>query len=137
MIRRTCLGLAALLAVSAATPLRAGLTCTPGPYVVFFAWQSSAIHREAVATLDNAIESSGDCGSMTVLLAGHSDTSEAPSISRDRIRAVSNYLASRGIFVKRRNMLATGARELRVRTPPNTQEAQNRRVEMIYGPSGR
>jgi outer membrane protein OmpA-like peptidoglycan-associated protein len=121
----------ATLSIGAAPPPH---SCTPGPYLVFFDLGSSAIKKDAREILDNAIENEGDCGPMNLVLAGHADTSEKPAIARTRALAVSNYLASRGIFVKRRNILSFGARALRVRTPPKTEERQNRRVELTYGP---
>jgi len=122
----------ALLSTGAAPPLMH--TCTPGPYIVFFDWSSSALKKQAVEILDNAVQNEGDCGPMTVVLAGHTDTSEPATLSRQRLKAVSNYFASRGIFVKRRNVLDYGARQQRVATAKGVNEPRNRRVEIIYGP---
>ncbi|MCW3848280.1 hypothetical protein OF829_13625 [Sphingomonas sp. LB-2] len=107
--------------------------CTPGPYIVFFDPDSSAIKKDAAEILDIAVENQGSCGSVAVL-AGHADTREKRGVSALRLKAVSNYLASRGVFVNPRNMLDFGARELRVKTPPNISERQNRRIELTYGP---
>jgi outer membrane protein OmpA-like peptidoglycan-associated protein len=117
----------------AASPVAAGHSCTPGPYVIFFDRDSSAIKKDAVEVLNIAIENQGFCGSMAALM-GHSDTSEKPAIAYDRALAVSNYLASRGVFVKPGNIVALGATQPRIKTPPATEERQNRRVEMMYGP---
>ena len=131
MKRMAMLGLAMLTMGAARPPVH---TCTPGPYIVFFDHESSAIKKDAAEILDNAIQNEGDCGAPRAVLAGHSDTSEPRAIAGRRLLAVANYLAARGVFVRRGDRRNFGAREPRVKTPPNTEERQNRRVELTYGP---
>lgn len=133
MSRKLVLLMAVLPAIAMSQPAP-GHSCMAGPYIVFFDADSSVLKRQAVEVLEIAIENAGSCGGPDVLLAGHSDVPEAPGIARDRALAVRNFLATRGIFVKRRNMQAFGATQLRMQAE-GLPEAQNRRVEMIYGPS--
>ena len=118
----------AMLSTGAASPQEG---CVPGPWMVFFDPNSSAITNDAAKIVDNAIDIASLCPSMHVRVAGHSDTSERPEVAVASARAVNNYLAGRGIFVKRRHMRAFGATRLRAKTPVNTEEKQNRRVEIL------
>jgi OmpA-OmpF porin, OOP family len=106
--------------------------CVPGPYTVYFDPASSAIAREAVRILDATVENAVYCGSITVSIAGHSDTHEPSTLAEDRVRGVRNYLAARGLFAQEKNLKAFGASRLRVETGPQVSERMNRRVEIFF-----
>jgi len=124
----------ALLPLLMAVPDAGGapLSCTPGPFVVFFAHGSSALDQDSQEILDNVFSQRGNCGSSKALLAGHTDTSEPASLSRKRVVAVGAYLERLGIPKSAIKIRWFGSDRLRVPTPPATAERQNRRVEMIY-----
>lgn len=128
--------LLALVAIASLLPptgmsATATSVCTPGPFIVFFKPDSSILRQEQIVVLDNVIEIAGECG-RTSHLSGHADTAEDATIVRDRLRAVQNYFASRGLFTESGNMTDEGAEDLRVTTGPKVSERQNRRVEIIF-----
>ncbi len=113
--------------------------CTPGPYIVFFDWDKSAITPDAAGTLDNAVSAyNSGCSGTQVMLAGHTDTSGTAQynvgLSQRRNDAVRGYLTSRGISGGMISSEAFGETQLRVQTLDGVRNDQNRRVEITYGP---
>lgn len=113
------------------------VVCAPGPYIVYFDWDQSAITPEAAATLDNAISAyNAGCTGTKVMLAGHADRSGRPAynvgLSQRRNEAVQGYMSSRGVS----NFSAEAFGETRpaVATADGVRNDQNRRVEITYGP---
>ena len=113
------------------------VVCAPGPYIVYFDWDQSAITPEAAATLDNAISAyNAGCSGTKVMLAGHADRSGRPAynvgLSPRRNEAVQGYMSSRGVS----NFAAEAFGEGRpaVATADGVRNDQNRRVEITYGP---
>lgn len=135
MTMRAILPLLALLTLGAASP--PARVCPGGPYIVFFEWSSSALRKQAVEVLNQAVEASDDCGPTQIMIAGHIDDSEDPIWSRQRLKGVSAYFASRGIFLKRSNIRDFRNTQQRVATAGGIREPQNRRVEIYYKPAGR
>jgi outer membrane protein OmpA-like peptidoglycan-associated protein len=124
-----------LLAVGAPVSGRMPLSCSPGPFIVFFDRKSATLDADSRSILDNAISQRGNCGSSYAYLLGHTDTSEPRIVSRKRAETVRLYLVKHG-FPRRAITIAwRGAETLRVPTPQKTAERQNRRVEITYGPS--
>jgi outer membrane protein OmpA-like peptidoglycan-associated protein/opacity protein-like surface antigen len=116
--------------------------CNSGPYIVFFDWDKSNLTPTATATLDNAVSQYANCGNARVMLAGHADKSGGTSynvgLSQRRNTAVRGYLESRGIPGGVIATEAFGESKPLVDTADGVREAQNRRVEVSYGPgSGR
>ena len=109
------------------------LSCSPGPFIVFFERNSSAFNVETRSILDNAIEQSGYCGSAQALIDGHTDKSEIRDLSYVRALDVRDYLVEHGFPLK-----ATTVRSFGNDSPRKTDGAdadlQNRRVEITYGP---
>jgi OOP family OmpA-OmpF porin len=114
--------------------------CTPGPFIVFFAWDSTAIMPEAAAILDNALAQYANCGRASVTVAGFADRSGPPrynvALSRRRAELVLAYFAGHAVDPALMTIRAFGEDpdHLRVKTPDGVQEVQNRRVEITYGP---
>jgi outer membrane protein OmpA-like peptidoglycan-associated protein len=109
---------------------------------VFFDWDKSNLTPTATATLDNAVSQYANCGNARVMLAGHADKSGGTSynvgLSQRRNTAVRGYLESRGIPGGVIATEAFGESKPLVDTADGVREAQNRRVEVSYGPgSGR
>jgi outer membrane protein OmpA-like peptidoglycan-associated protein len=74
---------------------------------------------------------------MRALIAGYTDTSEKRDLSKMRAASARAYMIKRGM-PKRDTMIRWyGSDRMRVPTPLRTAEAQNRRVEIIYGPVSR
>ena len=135
LFRRLALAGLSLMLLLASGAARAGFTCTPGPYIVFFERNSAELSEEAREILDNAIANKGSCGNDMAAVAGHTDTSEAPAVSRKRAQAVRAYFVQHGFAQRDVRMSGIGAKRLRVLTADDTPERQNRRVEITYLPA--
>ncbi|MEG3147364.1 OmpA family protein [Sphingomonas sp. RT2P30] len=114
--------------------------CTPGPFIVFFAWDDTAITPEAAAILDNALAQYANCGRASVRIAGFADRSGPPRynvvLSLRRAEVVRAYFAGHAVDPTLMTIRAFGEdpAHLRVKTPDGVQQVQNRRVEVTYGP---
>ncbi|QUL37484.1 OmpA family protein [Erythrobacter sp. JK5] len=112
--------------------------CNTGPYIVFFDWDESAITAEAATILDNAVTAYANCGSASVMLAGHTDRSGSVTynmgLAERRNSSVREYLTGRGVPGGRISSEAFGESQPRVATADGVRELQNRRVEVTYGP---
>ncbi|QDM40908.1 MULTISPECIES: OmpA family protein [Bacteria] len=112
--------------------------CNKGPYIVFFEWDRSDITPEAATILNNAASAYANCGSASVMLAGHADRSGSAQynvgLSQRRAATVRSYLSGRGVPDTRIATEAFGESQPRVPTADGVRELQNRRVEVTYGP---
>jgi len=116
--------------------------CNQGPYIVFFDWDKSDVTTEAATILNNAVTAYANCGTASIMLAGHTDKSGSAEynvgLAQRRNASVQTYLAGRGIPAARITSQAFGESMPRVPTADGVRELQNRRVEVTYGPgSGR
>ena len=88
--------------------------------------------------LDNAVTAYADCGTASVMLAGHTDRSGTVTynmgLAGRRNASVREYLSGRGIPDNRIASEAFGESQPRVPTADGVRELQNRRVEITYGP---
>ena len=115
------------------------MVCAPGPYIVYFDWDQSAITPEAASTLDNAISAyNRGCTGTKVMLAGHADRSGPVTynvgLSQRRNTAVRGYMSSRGMMDGAFAEEAFGESRPAVATADGVRNDQNRRVEITYGP---
>jgi outer membrane protein OmpA-like peptidoglycan-associated protein len=112
--------------------------CNKGPYIVFFEWDKSDITPEAATILDNAVSAYTNCGTASVMLAGHTDRSGSAAynmgLAERRNDSVREYLTGRGVPGARISSEAFGETQPRVPTADGVRELQNRRVEITYGP---
>ncbi len=112
--------------------------CNSGPFIVFFDFDRSDISPEASNILNNAATAYSNCGMARVMLAGHTDTSGSAQynqgLAERRNAAVQSYLAGRGVPSGQIRGQAFGESQPRVPTADGVREAQNRRVEVTYGP---
>ena len=113
-------------------------SCNTGPYIVFFDWDSAALTPEARTVLDVALSAYRNCGRAQLMIAGHADRSGSyaynMALSQRRNDAVVAYLTNAGMP---RDMIATEAfseGQPRIPTADGVREAQNRRVELTFGP---
>jgi OmpA-OmpF porin, OOP family len=113
--------------------------CNTGPYIVFFDFDKSDITSEAAGILNSAVTAYANCGTASVMLAGHTDRAGSVKynvgLAERRNAAVRTYLSGRGIPAARITGEAFGEAKPRVPTADGVREAQNRRVEVTYGPS--
>ena len=114
------------------------VVCNTGPYIVFFDWDKSNLLPAATSVLDNAVSQYANCGNARVMLAGHADKSGTPTynvgLSQRRNSAVRGYLEAQGITGGAISTEAFGESAPLVQTADGVREAQNRRVEVSYGP---
>jgi outer membrane protein OmpA-like peptidoglycan-associated protein len=112
--------------------------CNKGPYIVFFDWDKSDITPEAATILDSAVTAYANCGTVPIMLAGHTDRSGSTQynmgLSQRRNASVTEYLTSHGISGSAITSQAFGETMPRVPTADGVRELQNRRVEITYGP---
>ncbi|WP_448659975.1 OmpA family protein [Sphingomonas sp. CJ99] len=125
------------LAVAGTAPKAAALSCTPGPYIFFFDWESAALDDRAIEILTNSVRNRGACGTTRMVISGHSDTSETPDIADARARAVDRWLMGHGVAPDQIEVEALGASRPLIETGPDIREVQNRRVEILFAPSSR
>ena len=109
---------------------------------MFFDWDKSDITPEAATILNNAVTAYGNCGTASIMLAGHTDRSGSAEynmgLAARRNASTTTYLTGRGIPAARITSQAFGESMPRVPTADGVRELQNRRVEVTYGPgSGR
>jgi outer membrane protein OmpA-like peptidoglycan-associated protein len=112
--------------------------CNTGPFIVFFDFDRSDVTPEAAGILNNAVTAYANCGVARVMLAGHTDTSGSASynvgLAERRNMSVRSYMTSRGVSAGQIGGEAFGESQPRVPTADGVREAQNRRVEVTYGP---
>lgn len=112
--------------------------CNTGPYIVFFDFDRSDVSAEAATILNNAITAYANCGSARVMLAGHTDSAGSATYNMDlaerRNASVRSYMTGRGVPQAQIMGEAFGEARLRVPTADGVREAQNRRVDVTYGP---
>lgn len=126
-------GMLATFAAIASAPTSA-LSCAQGPYIIFFDHGNAFVDGRARVVLDYAVSSVGNCGYALTYIAGHTDTSEIPSLADKRARVVKAYFAARGVPEDDITTLGMGAAHQRIPTGPDVREEQNRRVEITFGP---
>lgn len=112
--------------------------CNTGPYVVFFDFDSAQLTPEAAGILNNAVTAYSNCGTARVMLAGHTDSAGSAqynmALAGRRNETVRSYMTSRGVPSGQITGEAFGETQPRVPTADGVREAQNRRVEVTYGP---
>jgi OmpA-OmpF porin, OOP family len=127
--------------VTSARPAPSAAAQSAGPSVnltVDFANGSADLTPQAIATLDQLGKalSSSDLASYRFRVEGHTDTVGSQTynqaLSQRRAEAVVNYIESKyGVPAARLDAVGMGDKGLLVKTPPQTAEPRNRRVEVI------
>jgi OOP family OmpA-OmpF porin len=102
-------------------------------YLVFFDFDKTNIRTDAESILDRVVEAMVKIGSNNVSLVGHTDTM-GPSeynqiLSESRALSVSDYLKGKGI-THGISTSGKGQTDLRVPTPDEIQEQENRNVQI-------
>ncbi len=111
--------------------------CNTGPNIVFFDWDKSDITPEATTILDNAVGAYGNCASVPIMLAGHTDRSGSTQynagLAERRNGSVRGYLLSHGVPDGNITAQGFGESQPRVPTADGVRELHNRLVEITYG----
>lgn len=105
-------------------------------YLVFFAWDRADISPVTATTLDQVAGDFERGEVPRIVLSGHTDTSGPADynmgLSERRARAVAAELIARGVPESALEVTWFGETQLRVPTPDETREPQNRRVEILF-----
>ena len=106
---------------------------------MYFDFDQSDITDGAATILNQAVTSYANCGTASVLLAGHTDTSGSMTynmgLAERRNASVQAYLVGQGIPEARIMAEAFGETDLQVPTEDGVREQKNRRVVVTYGPN--
>lgn len=121
-------------AAALAPPSASPQPCNPGPYTVFFDWDSTAISPEASTILDSAAASTAGCTNGQFSVSGYADRSGPDSynmgLSQRRADVVRSFLTGQGVPDANITTHAFGESNPRVPTADGVRELQNRRVEI-------
>jgi len=102
-------------------------------YLVYFDFDATAIRSDAASILDRVVDAMGEVGSNSVSLVGHTDTMGPAEynqmLSEERAKSVAEYLNGKGI-TQGISTSGKGQTDLRVPTPDEVKEQENRRVEI-------
>ena len=106
---------------------------------MYFDFDESTITSGAATILNQAVTSYANCGTASVMLAGHTDASGPKTynmgLAERRNESVQAYLVGRGIPEARIMAQAFGETDLLVPTADGVREPKNRRVVVTYGPN--
>ncbi|MBF0169246.1 MAG: OmpA family protein [Alphaproteobacteria bacterium] len=106
-------------------------------FMVFFDLNKADITAAAAKTISEAAMEAKKTGRASINLVGHADNSGPKgsaynlALSQRRVDAVRAALIAQGIDTRIISSHAKGDDALLVKTPPNTREPQNRRVEIV------
>jgi outer membrane protein OmpA-like peptidoglycan-associated protein len=108
----------------------------PGPYVVFFETDSYELNEKSLAIIKEAAGQASAAKVMQTVLSGHADTVGSgdynKGLSRARVIAAGNALMEAGVSRKIVEKEYYGEMRPRVTTPDNTENPDNRRVEIKF-----
>ncbi|MEE8295600.1 MAG: OmpA family protein [Sphingomonadales bacterium] len=106
----------------------------PGPFLVFFDWDSDVVDETALSILEAASQAYNDFGIARIIAVGYADRSGAVDYNQDlserRALNVQTVLARLGINANVVNISWHGEEDPRVPTADGVRERQNRRVEI-------
>lgn len=130
--------MAAMAEVEALWPGQAAAQAmpAPGPYVVFFEFDSAVLTNEARATLDEVVNDVESFQPAVVIVRGHADRAGSDAynmaLSQRRGESVSEYLTSHGINAGSIAVDWFGETKPMVATADGVPEQANRRVEIEF-----
>jgi outer membrane protein OmpA-like peptidoglycan-associated protein len=130
-------------------PPRAYAAVAPRPYAqapvtartftVYFDFDRFELSPEAVQVVDRAVEEAKRGGVSRIEVTGYTDLAGSQSynlkLSQRRADIVRDYMVAHGIGGDEIAVSWDGKANPRVPTPDGTREPQNRRVEIVLGPS--
>jgi OOP family OmpA-OmpF porin len=108
----------------------------PEELVMYFDLGSASVRAADAEILDHAARLYRDGKPLVMVVSGSTDTTGSAEanlrLSEARAAAVLQGLVARGIPAERFELLAKGATDPAVPTPPNTAEPRDRRVEITW-----
>ncbi|MBT3305978.1 MAG: OmpA family protein [Alphaproteobacteria bacterium] len=117
-------------------PKPVALPPIPGPYIVYFAFDSSDLDAKAMTTINEAATDARGAKITKVMLNGHTDRSGANAynmkLSQSRVDAVTDALVRAGMSRSSVVQSRFGEDVPAVSTPDGKREAKNRRVNITF-----
>jgi len=105
-------------------------------YLVYFDWDKSEIRSDAGAILEKAAAVALQMKATSISVVGHADRSGRVNynqrLSDERAATVARALGRRGVSVSKIETSGKSETDLRVSTPDNVREQENRRVEIHF-----
>ncbi|MBC8338555.1 MAG: OmpA family protein [Rhodospirillales bacterium] len=115
---------------------RAKAPPVPGPYTVFFAFDSSALDAKAMAVIKEAADTASSAMITRMFLNGNADRSGSSAynmaLSKARVDAVHKALANLGLDPLNTVISPLGEEFPKVPTPDGKREGKNRRVDIKF-----
>ncbi|MBV9929396.1 MAG: OmpA family protein [Alphaproteobacteria bacterium] len=109
----------------------------PGPFMLFFDWDSSEISPRSAEVLDYVISIYRTIPGTRILITGHTDRSGSAAanlrLSCRRAEQAKAYLTRHGIADALVTIGAFGEAHRYVETPDGRRDEKNRRVEISFG----
>ena len=106
----------------------------PEHFLLYFESGGTKLTAQSASQLDKIIDSAGKRPAVDVSVIGHTDTAGKGTLNEalalTRANAVADLLRQRGIKALALTVESHGERNLLVKTPDNTPEPRNRRVEI-------
>jgi OOP family OmpA-OmpF porin len=110
------------------------MAALPGPFIVYFGFDSSAIDRKNAAVVRDAAAAAKKGKAKEVVLQGHADRSGSSAyntgLSQRRVDAVAAALGRAGVKSGMIGKARFGEQQPTVSTPDGKREGRNRRVEI-------
>lgn len=101
---------------------------------VYFDFNRFNVRADAARILDTVVRAIRQLGSRQVVLTGHTDTVGSSEynlrLSEERAQAAKNYLVQHGVSAGSMETIGKGKTDLRVPTPDNVREQENRNVHI-------
>jgi outer membrane protein OmpA-like peptidoglycan-associated protein len=131
---RTATAFALISALVAASPAQA----IPGPFIIFFEFDSAELSPAAPGILENQLETLRVTRPRGFVISGHTDRAGSidynQRLSCHRARAVRDWLVARGLSPEIIDVAGFGEERPSVETEDGIAEVQNRRVELTPFP---
>lgn len=122
--------------VAKPAPMPTPLPPIPGPYTIFFAFDSSEVDGTGWATITEAVAKAKTAKITRIYLNGHADRSGANtynmSLSKVRVAAVASALDNAGLSLDMMINSHLGEEFPIVSTPDGKREGKNRRVDIKF-----
>jgi len=101
---------------------------------IYFDFNSAAVRADAAAVLEGVLDSIRRMGGANVMITGHTDTVGSVAYNQNlsvrRAVAAARYLESHGVAHQVVHTIGKGKTDLRVKTPDQVREQENRNVHI-------
>src|SRR5262245_39541302 len=115
-------------------PALAALPPASRHFTLQFRFESDALTAESTALVPEILKTVKELAVPEVIVVGHTDTMGDPkanlALGRKRAKTVSDILVKAGVTLSMIEVTSHGEGDLLVKTPDNTPEPRNRRVEI-------